>query len=122
MNAIHGQPYVYDAGALIAAERDDQTFGVRHARALHRERRPIVATPVLTQVWRGGARQLRLSMVLRGCDIEPTSEDAARFAGVLLHRSGIADAVDAIVVATAAAYEALVITNRFGSIRTARVS
>jgi predicted nucleic acid-binding protein len=106
-----GQPYIYDAGALIAAERGDRTFRARHDESLREERWPIVPTPVLTQVWRGGARQARLSMTLHGCDIEPTSEKIALAAGVLLRHSSTGDAVDAIVVATATAYEAIVVTS-----------
>jgi predicted nucleic acid-binding protein len=111
VNPAVRRAFVYDAGALIAAERDDNELGVRHARAVRRNRRPLVPTPVLTQVWRGGARQARLSMVLHGCDIEPTSEQIARAAGVLLSHSGTADAVDAIVVATAAELHAVVVTS-----------
>jgi predicted nucleic acid-binding protein len=111
VNTGPGQPYVYDAGALIAAERGDQNFNGLHDESLREEGWPIVPTPVLTQVWRGGSRQARLSMFLRGCDIEPTSEKIARAAGMLLKHSGTTDAVDAIVVATASAYEAIVVTS-----------
>lgn len=44
----------------------------------------IVLTPVLTEVWRGGARQARLSIALRGCEILAPDERLAKVAGVLL--------------------------------------
>ncbi len=117
MNAITRRPYVYDAGALVAAERGDERFAGVHDNSLRQKCRPIVPTPVLTQVWRGGSRQTRLSMVLHGCDVEPTSEEVARSAGVLLGRSGTTDAVDAIVVATAARSHAVVVTSDLDDLR-----
>lgn len=102
---------VYDSGALIAAERDLPRFRVVHRRFLARERLIAVPSPVLTQVWRGGARQARLAWTVRGCEVLPTSEADARAAGVLLGRSKTADAVDAIVVATAIRLRAVVVTS-----------
>jgi hypothetical protein len=92
---------VYDAGALLAAERNDRRFLVRHSRLVGHEDRLLVPAPVLTQVWRGGQRQVTLVRTLRACDIVATTEAIARSAGVLLARSRTSDAVDAIVVATA---------------------
>jgi predicted nucleic acid-binding protein len=103
-------PVVYDAGALLAAERDDRRFMAVHMRFLRAERMLVVPSPVLTQSWRGGARQASLARVLRACLIEPTSEVIARNAGVLLGRSRTSDAVDAIVVATAINHGALIVT------------
>jgi hypothetical protein len=101
---------VYDAGALMAAERDDRRFLITHRRLLQAGREPVVPSPVLTQVWRGGNRQATLSRVLKWSVIEPTSEDTARNAGVILGLSRTSDAVDAIVVATAIAYDATIVT------------
>lgn len=67
--------------------------------------------PVLTQVWRGGARQAMLSRILRSCVIDPTNDRVARDAGQLLGRSGSTDAVDAIVVASALRRHALIVTS-----------
>ena len=103
---------VYDAGALLAAERNDRRFLARHSRLVQHEDRLLVPTPVLTQVWRGGQRQVTLTRTLRACDVVATTEAVARFAGVLLARSRTADAVDAIVAATALAERAaLVVTS-----------
>lgn len=104
-------PVVYDAGALLAAERNDRTFLAIHTRLLQAECEVFVPAPVLAQVWRGTARQAPMSRVLKACHIEATSETVARNAGVLLGRSRTSDAVDAIVVATAIDYAALLATS-----------
>lgn len=104
-------PVVYDSGALLAAERNDRRFRIAHRRFLDRERRILVPAPVLTQVWRGGARQAMVSRILRSCEVDATTEEVARSAGVLLGRSRTGDAVDAIVVATALRIGALMVTS-----------
>ena len=73
------------------------------------EDRLLVPAPVLAQVWRGGRRQVTLTRTLRACEVVPTTDVTARCAGVLLARSRTADAVDAIVVATALAERADVV-------------
>lgn len=103
-------PVVYDAGALVAAERDDPHFRALHTRFVRQDRRILVPAPVLAQVWRAGARQVRLVWTLRGCVVEPTTEELARSAGALLGRSKTTDAVDAIVVASAVPRRALIVT------------
>lgn len=82
-----------------------------HTRALTAQRPIIVPSPVLSQVWRNGAKQANLCRVLRGCRVEPTSEPLAKSAGQLLGRSATSDAVDAIVVATALATHAVIVTS-----------
>jgi PIN domain-containing protein len=104
-------PIVYDAGALVAADRNDRKFFALHKAALLTGRHVYVPAPVLTQTWRGGARQASLARVLKGCAILPTEEDVARTAGTLLGMSGTDDAVDAIVVATAMKLVASVVTS-----------
>lgn len=101
--------YVYDAGALVAAERNNRRWLSFHEEAVRREYRLLVPAPVLTQVWRGGHRQVGLSRMLRACVVEPTTEDVARLAGELLAASGTSDAVDAIVAATALSTRAAVV-------------
>jgi predicted nucleic acid-binding protein len=104
-------PLVYDAGALLAAEKNDRKVLVMHKTALLAGRNVLVPTPVLAQAWRGGAGQTVLARVLKGCEVLATDEDIAKHAGVLLGRSRTADAVDAIVVATAIRYAATVVTS-----------
>lgn len=100
---------VYDAGALLAAERDDRRFLAQHLRLVERESRLLIPAPVLTRVWRDGRRQVTLSRTLRACEVVVTTEAIARSAGVLLARSRTSDAVDAIVVATALRERAAVV-------------
>jgi predicted nucleic acid-binding protein len=104
-------PLVYDAGALLAAERNDRRFLVVHKMALLAGRHVLVPAPVLAQAWRGSARQAGLSRVLKGCEILPTDEDIAKRAGELLGLSRTSDAVDAIVVAVAVKLAATVVTS-----------
>jgi len=92
---------VYDAGALIAAERGQRPMLALHTRMLQRRLRPVVPAAVLAQVWRGGP-QASLSRVLSGCRIEEGfAERDARRIGAWLARSETTDVVDAHVVAVA---------------------
>ena len=104
-------PVVYDAGALLAAQRGDDRMRALHRRFLLHGISPDVPSPVLTQAWRDGSRQVGLARLLKGCAVLPTDEDVAKHAGVLLGRSRTCDAVDAIVVATAVKYAATVVTS-----------
>lgn len=104
-------PAIYDAGALVAAERGDRRFFARHKTAAELERLLVVPSPVLAQAWRGGPRQANLARALQECTILPTAEATAKAAGVLLGRTRTSDAVDAIVVATALELDAVVVTS-----------
>lgn len=73
----------YDAGALMAAERNDRRLWALHAGFLAEE---VVPAPVLAQVWRGGSRQASLSQLLAMCLIEPLTDEQARRVGVLAHK------------------------------------
>jgi hypothetical protein len=87
-----------DAGALIAIERGDLVVHVLLKESIRRRQVVTVPAPVVGQVWRDGSRQSRLARVLEACRVEPTSEEDARAAGVLLGKAGRADIVDALVV------------------------
>ena len=100
----------YDAGALIAAERNSPSMWALHRRALERGVRPTLSTAVLGQVWRGGP-QPQLSRLLRGCRVDPLSESHARSAGAALAASGGSDLIDAAVVVTALTREDLIVTS-----------
>jgi PIN domain-containing protein len=104
-------PVVYDAGALLAAERGDDRMRALHRRFLLHGISPDVPSPVLGQTWRGGSRQVGLARLLKGCAVLPTDEATAKHAGVLLGLSGTSDVVDAIVVATAVKLAATVVTS-----------
>jgi predicted nucleic acid-binding protein len=101
---------IYDAGALIAAERGSMAMWVLHREMLAREVHPTLPTVVLGQAWRGGP-QARLSRLVRGCRIEPFTEPQARLAGTALAASESSDLVDAAVVVTALARGDAIVTS-----------
>ena len=90
---------VLDAGALVAAERDD-----RHTIALLKQellagRVPLTHGGVLGQVWRGGAgRQARLARLLPALHVIGLDAALGQRAGVLLGRTRQADVIDAALV------------------------
>lgn len=100
---------IYDAGALVAAERNVRPLWALHDASLRRELTPIVPAGVLAQVWRGGP-QANLSRLLAGCRVTPLDESLARAAGSLCGQAGTSDVVDASVVVLAHAMHAPVVT------------
>ncbi len=91
-----------DTGALVAAERGDRRFWILYKIARDRAITPLIPTPVLAEVWRGGGpRQTLLSRALQGCEPLPPGEEVAKRAGALLAATGGDNAVDALVVAAA---------------------
>jgi hypothetical protein len=102
---------VYDAGALVAADRRIHRFLDFHDQVVEGGVRPLVPVVVLAQAWRGGP-QPSLSRVLKGCDIRPDDERVGRAAGAACVSAGTRDVVDSVVVVTAAAAtSALVVTS-----------
>lgn len=104
-----------DAGALIAADRNERAAWSAKARALSNGTTPVIPTPALMQAWRGG-RNANLARFLRGCLVEPLDEQLARLAGELLGRSGTADAIDAAVIVSAARRGDVVLTSDPGDL------
>jgi predicted nucleic acid-binding protein len=109
-------PIVYDAGALVAADKGDRKLWAAFAAATVDGRPVVVPAPVVTQAWRGWRTQAQLAKLLSSCRILPADESVARAAGVLLGSAGTKDAVDAIVVATAVALHAGIVTSDVGDI------
>lgn len=101
---------LYDAGALIAADRDARTLWAEHSRLLDRDIEPVTTAPVVAQVSRN-TRQARLRRLLKACYIAPFAAEEAHAIGHLLARSGTADVVDAHVVNQAAARGLTVLTS-----------
>lgn len=101
---------VYDTGALIAADRRDPTMWERHAASLLAGVRPVVPVVVLAQAWRGGP-QHPLSRLLRGCVVLADTEQLGRAAGSACARAGTSDVVDALVVVTALALDAPIVSS-----------
>jgi predicted nucleic acid-binding protein len=109
-------PIVYDAGVLVAADRDVRSIWAEHRVRLEAGIVPVVPAPVVVQVSRSPA-QVQLRRLLRGCEVVSLTEQRAHFAGRLLGRAGSRDVVDAVVAATAAELQADVVTGDRADIR-----
>jgi predicted nucleic acid-binding protein len=107
---------VYDAGVLVAADRN-----VRRAWAEHKARLEIgivhlVPTPVIAQVSRS-PQQVQLGRFLAGCAAVPLGEREAHEAGQLLGKTRTEDVVDAVVVTIAIHENAMILTSDPDDIR-----
>jgi hypothetical protein len=109
-------PVVYDAGALIAADRNTRKIWAEHRVRLEAGILPVVPAPVVAQVSRSPA-QVQLRRFLRGCEVMSLTERRAHSAGQLLGRAGSHDVVDAVVADTAAELRADVVTGDRAGIR-----
>jgi predicted nucleic acid-binding protein len=101
---------VYDAGVLIAADRNDAMTWLKHRRRLQRGLVPFVPAPVVAQVSRS-PRQVHLQRFLATCKIVDFVDGDAHAVGHLLARAGTSDVIDAHVVLLAARTESNVITS-----------
>ena len=108
---------IYDAGALIAAERHVRPLWALHDAALRRAVSPVVPAGVLAQVWRAGPQE-DLSRLLAGCTVSPLDESLARAAGTLCAQAGTSDVIDASVVVLAHVMAAPVVTGDAADLRT----
>ena len=107
---------IYDAGALVAAERNVRPLWALHDAALRRDVSPLVPAGVLAQVWRDGP-QANLSRLLAGCTVTPLDESLARAAGTLCGQARTSDVVDASVVVLARVLAAPVVTGGAADLR-----
>ena len=103
------RPAVYDAGVLVAADRNVRAVWAEHRARLEAGIVPVVPAPVVAQVSRSAA-QVQLRRLLRGCEVASLTEEAAHAAGYLLGRAAASDVVDAVVADTAARLHADVVT------------
>jgi hypothetical protein len=101
---------VYDAGVLIAAERNDRCVWADHRARLERGIAPVTTAPVVAQVSRSG-RQAQLRRFLRGCDVVAFEAAQSHAVGALLGAAGATDVVDAHVVLVADARGGNVLTS-----------
>lgn len=104
-------PYVYDAGALIAIDRNDRRMWVIHHLAVEEGRRVLIPAVVVGQTWRDPRRQVQFGRFLRGCEVVPVGVEVAKAAGVLCGKAGSEDVVDAAVVTIALTCGAIVFTS-----------
>jgi hypothetical protein len=101
---------VYDAGLLVAAERNDREVWADHRARLELGVVPCTTAPVVAQVSRS-PRQVQLRRLLRGCAIVGFAPEQAHDVGALVGRSGTSDVVDAHVVLIASKIGATMYTS-----------
>jgi len=93
----------FDAGGLIALDRNDRHVLTLIARATELGMRITIPATALAQAIRKPARQVRLSRLIRqvGTDLIPLDGPDATAVGLLLARTATADIVDAHVAVCA---------------------
>jgi hypothetical protein len=87
----------YDAGALVAADRNDRATWADHAARLELGIVPITTAPVIARVSRS-PRQAQLRRFLRGCHSRPFTAEDSHPVGALLGKAKTSDVVDAHLV------------------------
>lgn len=107
---------VYDAGALIAADRSDRRLWARHRARLEAGLVLVTTAPVVAQVSRSGS-QAQLRRFLRGCEVEPFAPDDAHEVGALAAQAGVPDVVDVHVVVVAHRRRAAIVTSDLDDLR-----
>lgn len=107
---------VYDAGVLVAAERNDRDVWADHRARLELGLIPRTSAPVVAQVSRS-PRQVQLRRMLRGCDIVGFVPEDSREVGALLGKASAADVVDAHLVVVASRRQATVLTSDIEDLR-----
>ena len=101
---------VYDAGVLVAADRNERRAWAEHKVRLELGLVPVVPAPVVVQVSRS-PQQAQLRRFLTGCVVVPLGETEAHEAGRLLGLTKTADVVDAVVVITALRQKGTILTS-----------
>jgi predicted nucleic acid-binding protein len=109
----------FDAGGLIALDRNDRRVLTLIARATERGMRITIPATALAQAIRNPARQARLSRLIRqaGTDLIPLDGPDATAVGRLLARTGTADIVDAHVAICAQRAGQAVVTSDADDLR-----
>ena len=109
----------FDAGGLIALDRNDRRVLALLARATERGTRVTIPATALAQAIRNPARQARLSRLIRqsGTDLVALNGPDATAVGLLLARSGTADIADAHVVLCAQRARQAVVTSDADDLR-----
>ena len=109
----------FDAGGLIALDRNDRRVIALIARAIERGMRITIPATAVAQAIRNPARQARLSRLIRqaGTDLIPLDGPDATAVGLLLARTATADIVDAHVVICAQRAGQAVVTSDADDLR-----
>lgn len=93
---------VLDTGALLAFERADRIVLAVVEGASRAGVRIVTTSGAVAQSWRGGPRQARLALLLRGSHEIELDRARSRSVGVLLGVAGARDVVDGSIVEAAA--------------------
>lgn len=104
------RPTVYDAGVLIAADRNLRRVWAEHRVRLEAGVVPLVPAPIVAQASRS-PRQAQMRRLLRGCEVVAFDELAAHEAGALLGKARTKDVVDASVVVLAVKHRANIVSD-----------
>lgn len=104
---------MFDAGGLIALERNDRRLLALLATAIEQRARLLVPATALAQVIRNPAVQVRLWRMLQYemTDVVPLDGSSAQAVGALLAKTGTADIADAHVAVCARESGLAVITS-----------
>lgn len=100
---------VYDAGVLVAADKNERWAWAEQRVRLELGILPLVPSNVVAQASRS-PRQVPLRRFLRGCEVRDFDEPRAHRVGALLGKARTADVVDASVVELAVDAGAEVVT------------
>ena len=101
---------LYDAGVLVAADRNERRAWAEHKARLEFGILPVVPAPVVAQVSRS-PRQAQLRRFLVGCAVLPFGENEAHEAGQLLGKTRTTNVVDAAVATVAIRRDAVILTS-----------
>jgi predicted nucleic acid-binding protein len=109
----------FDAGGLIALDRNDRRVLALVARAAECGTRITIPATALAQAMRNPARQARLSRLIRqsSTDLMALNGPDATAVGLLLARTATADVVDAHVVVCARRAGQAVVTSDSADLR-----
>ena len=109
----------FDAGGLIALDRNDRRVLALVARATERGLRITIPATALAQAIRNPSRQVRLSRLIRqaGTDLIALDGPNATAVGLLLARTATADIVDAHVAVCALRAGQAIVTSDPGDFR-----
>ena len=113
MGTRRPRPVVFDAGAFIAFERNDRRVRTLVELAVSSQTRIHTAAGVIAQVWRDGARQVRLSRLMASgvVEVRPLDLEEAQAAGTLCGQRQSRDVVDASLALLARRLSAVVVTS-----------
>ena len=92
---------ILDSGAVIAFARGDARVAAPMRIAADRGDEVVVPAVVVAQTIRGGARDAPVNRLLKAVNVSPVDLHLARSAGELLGKTGLRDALDALVMAEA---------------------